>query len=137
MPIAYQRGSFFITCRVNTASATFDHAFMVHTGHSGALIFGTRAVNERSSLSELRTEGAEVLKDSFGHELQNERVHLPAVDIGSYTLVDVPASLMDPRSSIPSSVIGGELLKRFNWLLDLRNDVLYLRPSNAFGAELH
>lgn len=129
MPIAYQRGSFFITCRVSTAATSFDQAFMLHTGHSGALIFGTRAVNEAPSLGELHAEGAEVLKDSFGHELRNPKVRLPSIDIERHTLVDVPASLMDPRSSIPSSVIGGELLKRFNWLLDLRNDVLYLKPN--------
>lgn len=134
LPIHYQRGSFFITCRVNSASDTFDQAFMVHTGHSGALIFGTRAVNEAPSLDELRSEGAEVLKDSFGHELRNEKVRLPSLVIAQHDLVDVPASLMDPRSSIPASVIGGEVLKRFNWLLDLRNDVMYLRPNSRYGS---
>ena len=134
VPINYQRGSFFITGLINTAAATFDQAFMVHTGHSGALIFGTRAVSEEPGLRELPVEGAEVLKDSFGHELRNVRVHLPSVAIGPHTLANVPASLMDPRSSIPSSVIGGEVLKRFNWLLDLRNDVLYLRANRGFNA---
>ena len=107
---------------------------MVHSGHSGALIFGTRAVSEQPGLGRLDTLGAEVLKDSFGHELRNTRVRIPAVTIAGRTVARVPASLMDRRSSIPSSVIGGELLKRFNWLLDLRNDVLYLKPNDRFTS---
>ncbi len=134
VPIAYQRGSFFITIPVRAAAGSFDQAFMVHSGHSGALLFGTRSVLEHPGLHQLDTLGTEVLKDSFGHELRNARVRIPAFTIAGGTLTDVPASLMDPRSSIPSSVIGGELLTRFDWLLDLRNDVLYLRPNSRYDA---
>lgn len=133
VPLTYRRSGFYITGRVTTPTAVFDQAFMVHTGHSGALLFGTRSNAEHPALATLDSTGVERLKDPFGHELHNKRTRIPALELGGFTCSNVPASLMDTRSRIPASVIGCGLLQRFNWLLDLRNDVLYLRPGAAFG----
>lgn len=134
LPIEYHRGRFFITCTVTSKAGAFDVPVMVHSGHSGTLIFGTQAVREHPALATLDTCGVEVLKDSYGHELRNLRVTVPAVDLKDQHFTQVTASIMDPRSNFPESVMGGGMLSRFNWVLDLRNDVLYLAPRRAFTA---
>ena len=105
-----------------------NYPFMVHTGYSGALIMGARsAFPVRDSL------GVEVLRDSYNNVLRNVRTIIPELVVGEQRFTDVPASVMDPRAKIEANVIGGDVLKRFNWFLDLRNDVLYLEPNTTFG----
>ncbi len=128
VPITYVRGSFYIRCSLSTGEGMTKYPFMVHTGYSGALIMGAHsAFPVRDSL------GVEVLRDSYNNVLRNVRTIIPELVVGEERFTDVPASVMDPRAKIEANVIGGDVLKRFNWILDLRNDVLYLKPNTAFG----
>jgi len=128
LPIDYVRGSFHIRCSLSTGHGVIEYPFMVHTGYSGALIMGTR-----SAFPVRDTLGVEVLRDSYSNELRNVRTRIPELVVGEQHFTDVPASVMDPHARIAANVIGGDLLKRFNWFLDLRNDVLYLKPNSMFG----
>lgn len=128
LPLEFVRGSMYIRCSVRTENGLEEHPFMVHTGYSGALIFGARA-----AMVVRDTLGMEMLRDSYNNELRNVRTTIPELVVGAHHFTDVPASVMDPRAAIEANVIGADLLKRFNWVLDLRNDVLHLAPNRSMG----
>ncbi len=129
LPVEHIRGSLHIRRAVRIGQGLVEHTFMVHTGYGGAAIMGSR-----SGFVVQDTLGVELLRDSYSNELRNVRTTIPELVVSEQRFTDVPASVMDPRARIEANVIGGDLLKRFNWFLDLRNDVLYLAPNRAMAA---
>ena len=134
LTIERQGSSLLLKCVLTVAEDRMEQPVMLHTGYHGALILGTEALEAHGLAGRLDTLGVEVLTDAQGNELRNLRTRIPEFQLGEATFHDVPASIMDARSNFPMSVLGNEITRRFNWLLDLEQDVLYLRPNRNFDA---
>ncbi len=133
--LEHHRGGLYITCHVEDGQGgVVAQRFLMHTGYGRSVILGATALSRQVALSKLDTLGVDVVYDSFGNELRNRRVRLPALHVGAHRFAAVPASVMDARVASSTNVLGMEVLKRFNWLLDLRHDTLYLRPNGMYGA---
>ncbi|MCB0763733.1 MAG: hypothetical protein KDB84_03440 [Flavobacteriales bacterium] len=129
LPLERMHGGLYIPATITTDTGRVELSFLLHTGYGGAVILCARA-----GYAVYDTLGVEVLHDSYGNELRNMRTSLPEFILGHHRFTEVPASVMDPRSSITANVIGNALLRRFDLFLDLRNDVAYFIPNTAMGA---
>jgi len=77
----------------------------------------------------------QVLKDAYGNELTTKRGIIPAFLLGDVQLSEVPISFFSGAIGRQKmSVLGGDMLKRFNVILDAQRATLYLAPSALQGV---
>ena len=122
--------SFFIEASCKIGKRTFTNRFLIHSGYSGAVLFDDKFVDSNKIDKELTIIGERELKDSYGHVLKTEKAILPTLRIARVQLNNVPVSFFQGaigRQKI--SIIGGDILKRFNIIIDAQREYIYLKPN--------
>ena len=60
---------------------------------------------------------------------------LPYFKIGDFQLANVPIGFLEGTKGIQKmSFIGGDILKRFNWIIDAKREFIYLKPNGLFST---
>ena len=123
-------GSLYIegACVVNGVSIV--NKFLIHSGYAGSLLLDDRFAAENHLDSLLKVIGVKELKDSYGHVIKTEKVLLPGFRIGGLELANVPAGFFEGNiGRQKKSILGGDILKRFNWIIDAKREYIYMRPN--------
>lgn len=77
--------------------------------------------------------GEKQLKDSYGNIIKVQKAILPIFSIGSINLKDVPVGFFTgAMGNQKISVIGGDILKRFQIIIDAKREFIYLKPNEYF-----
>jgi hypothetical protein len=103
---------------------------LIHSGYAGAVLFDDAFAAENGLTKKLQVIGEKDLKDSYGHTLKTKKAILPVLKIGNDTLQNVPAGFFEGaigRQKV--SVIGGDVLKRFNIIIDAQREYIYLKAN--------
>jgi len=109
-----EQESLFIEGELHIGDIKLTNKFMIHSGYGGSIIL----------------DDAKDLKDSFGNIIKTKKVSCDQLRLMDATFDDIPISFFDSDLEIQKvSVLGGELLKRFNLILDQENMMLYAKPS--------
>jgi hypothetical protein len=75
-------------------------------------------------------------KDPRNVKYESKIVNLPKVTFQNIPLMNVPITLMGSRNpaGFEINLLGNDVLKRFNTIIDLRNDYIYLKPNKLFNV---
>lgn len=67
---------------------------------------------------------------------ENEIVELPILQLLGFSILDVPIHIESPNKSIygEAGIIGNNILKRFNTIIDYPNATVYLKPNGLMNA---
>ena len=115
---------------------TFQNKFLIHSGYVGTLLYDDKFVQENELNSKLTTTSVSELKDSFGNISKRKKVILPKLTIGGQDFMNLPVGIFDGQISRQKiSVLGGDLLKRFHILIDVKNDTIYLKPNSLLSVK--
>lgn len=110
------------------------HEFLIHSGYGGTLILDSQFKKSNPSLSNLTILDTKELKDSFGNSIFTKKVTLDSFTSFGQEFKDFPISYFDSDLDIQkTSVLGCELLRRFNLIIDQANSTLYVRPNKYFN----
>ena len=91
-------------------------------------------VNTNKLAELLPTTSVTELKDSFGNIVKTRNVLLPSMNFGNFRLNGVTVGLFDAAlGKQKQSLLGGNILKRFNIVLNLKESHIYLKPNKNFG----
>jgi hypothetical protein len=93
-------------------------------------------VRENNIGQQIIITGEKKLQDAYGNVLITKRGNLPMFIMGKLQLVNVPVGFFEGaigRQQI--SIIGGDILKRFNWIIDAKREYIYLKPNNLFKTK--
>ena len=130
-----ENGMMFLTGIVKVGDATLENKFLVHSGFGGGVLLDDAFV-QANRIGQLKTISESELRDSGGNVLKTKKVELPAFKLGGFEFTKVPAQIF--HGSIRKqkmSIIGGDLLKRFNLIVDQQKGVIYVEKNNLFDAE--
>ncbi len=128
-------GVMFVEGIVRVGTREMTNRFLVHTGFGGTILLDDKFVAAHILIGELKTLGEKQLRDSLGNVLTTKKVALPALRFGRTEFSEVPVGLFDGALGRQKmSVVGGDLLKRFNMLIDLQQGQLYLKPNKLFDV---
>ncbi|HLZ88915.1 MAG TPA: hypothetical protein VKQ52_16785 [Puia sp.] len=117
------------TCQIGNDS--FTNRFLVHSGYSGAVLLDDQFVSDHHLEERLTVVDGKELKDAYGNVLKTRKAIMPGFRIGNGRLADVPVGFFQGaigRQKI--SVIGGDVLRRFNIIIDARREYIYLKPNS-------
>jgi hypothetical protein len=121
----------FIESLCVTDSSTFAHKFLIHSGYSGAVLLDDQFVHKNKIAEKLKITGEKELKDSYGNILKTQKAILPAFKIGHTTLSHVPVGFFAGAIGRQKmSIIGGDILKRFNIIVDAQRAFIYLKSNS-------
>ena len=107
---------------------------MYHTGYAGNLILGTSFIEKNALQGKLDTIEQTSLKDSYGNVLKNIKTNIDDLTLGNANFTQLSGSVMDAKAKISDSILGNDLLKRFNVFIDFQKDFIYLKPNKLLNA---
>lgn len=136
--IKYIDGVPYIKGRLITNGKETEEWFDFDTGSDGTLIVGQKFAAASLLNGSLRTIGTSRSIGSTGIEFSQKIVRLPILKLGNFELYQVPISIndKDPQGVEYNEVIGNKILKRFNTILDFKNNAIYLKPNSLFYSPM-
>ena len=110
--------------------------FMIHTGFSGALMISDDFAKEYKLLEKFEIIGDSKLSDAAGNVILSKKSILPNFELANQTFKNVPMSFFDSTIKIQhKNIMGGDLIKRFNLILNSEKDILYVKKSKYYKDE--
>jgi len=93
-------------------------------------LFDDEFVTENKLDQKLKIVDEKQLKDSYGNILKTQKAVLSLLSIGNMNLPNVPASFFTGGIGRQKmSIIGGDVLKRFNIIIDANRTFIYLKAN--------
>ena len=133
--LLFKRNSMYIEGFSMIEGVEYKNHFLIHSGYGGSILFDDKFVNDHDIGSKLPILSESELKDSQGNVLKTKKATLPNFSIGKTNFADIPVGFFEGsigRQRI--SVVGGDVLKRFNIMFDLQNDYIYLKPNGLMNS---
>jgi hypothetical protein len=84
----------------------------------------------------MKKVGTRRAKGVDGKTIKSNTVILPQLKISNFTLPNVPIDLELPTDAqgLSFNILGNDVLKRFNVILDYREGVIYIKPNSLQDA---
>ncbi|HAD11588.1 MAG TPA: hypothetical protein DCF33_04025 [Saprospirales bacterium] len=114
-------------------SDSVAHTFLIHTGYGGTILLDDDFVKRHQLGHRIPITGEKKLSDAYGHVITTKKGTLPGFLVGDFTLKDLPVGFFEGAIGQQSiSVLGSDVLKRFNWIIDAERSYIYLKPNGLF-----
>lgn len=126
----------------------FDISVTLRNGESytGKILFDTGAgltllintpYNEENKLSEKAGKSLVSKSENLHGESISEDIAIKSMNIGGYNLSEMSVSIAHDKDGVSSyenylGLLGGEVISRFNIILDYSTSILYLKPNENF-----
>lgn len=134
LPLIIQNGMLFIEATIGTTGQNHTHKLLLHTGYSGCILLNDDFVNNSHIDTAINITHEQELRDAYGNVLTAKKGTLPTLVIGSETLEQLPVGFFEGSVARQKmSVIGTDILKRFNLIIDIDNQHLYLKPNQLMS----
>ena len=136
LALSFENENMFIDLGFKMGDSTFHNKFLIHSGYAGGLLFDDKFANEHSLGEKLKIVGEKSLKDSYGNVLKTKKAIMPLVTIGNEPLTDVPVGFFEGAIGRQKmSIMGGDIVKRFNLIIDAERKFIYLKPSGLAALD--
>jgi hypothetical protein len=130
LALSFENDDMFIDLGFKMGDTTLHNKFLIHSGYAGGLLFDDKFANENRLGEKLKIVGEKSLKDSYGNILKTKKAIMPLVKIGNEQLTDVPVGFFEGAIGRQKmSILGGDILKRFNLIIDAERKFIYLKSN--------
>lgn len=135
LPLIFENGNMFVEAVCVIGGQPVKNRFLIHSGYAGALLLDDQFVKDNATGEKLTVTGEKILKDSFGNIVKTKKAILPALQIGKTQLTMVPVGFFEGAIGRQKmSILGGDVLKRFNIIIDAQRKYIYLQPGSLKSA---
>ncbi|MCD2423288.1 aspartyl protease family protein [Niabella pedocola] len=128
--LIHKSGMLFIEAGLRMGGKTYLNQYLLHTGYSGDLLLDDAFVMENHLNKTLKVTETKALKDAFGNIVKVQKAVAPQLTIGPFRFNNVPVGFFEGKLGAQQmSFMGGDLLKRFNLIIDAERQFIYLKPN--------
>ena len=126
----------YIKCKLIVNEKECEGWFDFDTGSDGELMIGQKFAKDNLLNNVMKNIGTSKSVGSTGIEIKNNDVILPKLKLGEYEMYQIPLSIQEQEveGNEHNENIGNNILKRFNAIIDFKNNYIYLKPNNLFYA---
>jgi len=109
----------------------YDGSFLLDTGSDQAVILDSAWAIQNKFPTDLQVIKSSVLRDPRGVKYETKTVLAPLFTVNDFRLTNIPTYVLSGKNPTGFEInyLGNDLLKRFNLILDFKNDYLYLKPN--------
>jgi hypothetical protein len=137
IPILLEEKEPFMMCQVTNADGKLiDAKFKMDTGGIDAIGYN-KNYYEDNKLTNENTQIQEEKGAGVGGETQGVKFRTQKLIIGNYQLKNVSSGATMESGGFENrdnaGTIGAELLVKFNWILDFKNQMVYLKDNSKFS----
>lgn len=135
LPIYYRGNMITIQGGITVNEKTISDDFLVDNGYQRSIMLDHDLVKEKhvpiEKLSELNRT---FLRNSDGDTVRVVTYKGEAVQLNALKITNVPLQLMagENPSGMKLHIVGNDLLKRFNTIMDFQNNFVYFKPNRLF-----
>ncbi|WP_154402429.1 hypothetical protein [Mucilaginibacter endophyticus] len=121
----YATGTFEIAGKKYTGNFTMD------TGSDQSLILDSAWVAKNNFPTDLKLIKSSTISDPRGVKYEMKIVEAPLFRLNGFPTANIPTLILSNKNPLGFEInyLGNGLLKRFNMILDFKNDYLYLKPN--------
>ncbi|MEM9052195.1 MAG: hypothetical protein AAGC47_09110 [Bacteroidota bacterium] len=132
LEIEYTHTLFCIQGSISQGESNFPNRYLFDTGFQRAVIMDKDLRAKSGFPIDLPVIKESRLQNSAGTEFVNQVVKVDQVCFGDACASEVPVQLFGAPNParFETHILGSELLKRFNTILDFQNDFVYLKPNS-------
>ena len=124
-------GSMFVEGTSIVGGSVYVNKYLIHSGYGGTILYDDKFVETSQIGNALEVIDEKQLKDSYGNIIKVMKAKVPIFKIGKTSFLDMPVGFFEGTIGRQSmSVLGGDLLKRFNIIFDIERAYIYLKPNN-------
>lgn len=130
----------FIQCDMLENGVWYKEWFLFDTGYQRSVVLDNDLLKDKKfPVENMKVIKKTMLRGVSGKEIPVITANLQKMKIGKSELENIPAQLLTtnkPMGNAKIHILGSDMLKRFNTVLDFQNDIIYLKPNTLFGKEL-
>lgn len=136
LPIEYINGLFCINAQQEVQNKKYKNRFLFDNGYQRTIMLDTTLLSEQNFPKDIKVIKKVVMKNGQGKEVPVITVNNEKLHIGKTTLHDIPAQIMTSinPAGFKTHILGNEVLKRFNTILDFQKNCVYLKPNNLLNV---
>jgi hypothetical protein len=129
--LPYIKGAFVIAGKKHTGN------FIMDTGSEQAVILNSDWVAKQNFPQDLKVIGSSFISDPRGAKYATKTVLSPLFKLNTFGLTSIPTLILSNNNPIGAEMnfLGNDVLKRFNMILDFKNDRVYLKPNKLTNVK--
>jgi len=110
---------------------------MMDNGSAEAVILNGEWVAKQNFPTNLKVIKTATISDADGGKSTTNTVIAPVLKLNGFVLTNIPTIVLTGKMPGQNTLnfFGNDALKRFNMILDLKNDFIYLKPNKLFGVK--
>lgn len=136
LPMYYVDNIFLIQSTIRHKKANQTGLFLFDSGYERTAMLDSDLLKAGNfPVAEMPVIKKVLMKGGQGNEIPVITSGLDQLSIGKYTLRQVPVQLQNvnkPMRGLDIHILGNEVLKRFNTVMDFQHNMVYLKPSKHF-----
>lgn len=135
MEIEYINTLFCLECDMHVKGKKYVNRYLFDTGFQSAIVLDKELNKEAHFPNDLPVIKESKLRNSAGTEFINKIVEVDNICFQDNCASQVPVHLLaTPNPArFKTHILGNELLKRFNTVLDFQNGFAYLKPNSLMN----
>lgn len=139
LPLRFKRNLPFVEASLTNGTKVVKGYFEFDAGSNGSLWLNKAFANENHLYESMERLGGTKTRGLDGKRVSGEKVVLPKFGFGRHGLTNVPIDLelASESTNFDWGILGMDILKRYNTILDLRHDSIYLKPNTLVGMPFH
>ncbi len=136
-PMRVINGSPYIEATLTVRGRRFTEWFLVGSSFNDTLHLSARTMVAHHLTPDDHVRGA--LVSASGSPISLDRLELDTVELGGFTFetVQATATAVGAKEIPHDDLLGNELLRAFNLVLDVKRHQLFLKPNASFEAVAH
>jgi hypothetical protein len=134
--IKFIQSLFCVEATINIDSKSYTGDFLFDTGSDLAMILDSLWMSKQQFPTNLTVLKKMSFSDGAGRRYETSLVTVPTLSLNGFVLDSIPTSLLGYKSPVgfQMNYFGNDLLKRFNLIIDLKNDHIYLKPNGLVSV---
>ena len=127
----------YIKCKITTSKEKHTGWFEYDTGAARSLYLSQEYVKKNKvDYKNLELINNYESSGSKGVNFERDIYRLPQLEFGEFETYRIPVAIAkkDPEHVDYNDILGNDLLKRFNAIIDFKNYIIYLKPNNLLHS---
>ncbi len=125
----YRYNLFCINAALQIKNKKYKNLFLFDSGYQRTIMLDTVLTKEQQFPDDLKVIKKVIMKNGQGRAIPVITVNNERFNIGNESLFNIPVQLMATANParFKTHILGNEVLKRFNTVLDFQNNMVYLK----------